>query len=82
MVKVVHITVMIHSSYSCIIWCHLSSLFLQNIVKLYNQDVHMSQKDAKINFLQLIYKWQTFGSAFFEVKVGRVCLLSDVCQLR
>jgi len=41
----------------------------QNIVKLYNQDLHMSDRDAKINFLQLIYKWQTFGSAFFEVKV-------------
>jgi len=43
---------------------------VQNIVRLYNQDLHMSEKDAKINFLQLIYKWQTFGSAFFEVKVG------------
>jgi len=52
---------------------------LQNIVQLYNQDLHMSEKDAKINFLQLIYKWQTFGSAFFEVKVCYVLLLRLPC---
>jgi len=49
---------------------HVGVSLLQNIVRLYNQDLHMAEKDAKINFLQLIYKWQTFGSAFFEVKVG------------
>jgi len=52
-----------------IVRCQFESWLLQNIVKLYNQDLHMAPKDAKINFLQLIYKWQTFGSAFFEVKV-------------
>jgi myosin-7 len=40
----------------------------REIVRLYNQDLHTSDRDAKISFLQLIYKWPTFGSAFFEVK--------------
>jgi myosin-7 len=38
------------------------------IAKQYNQDMYMSEKDAKVKFLQLIYRWPTFGSAFFEVK--------------
>jgi len=28
----------------------------------------MSAEDAKIAFLKIIYRWSTFGSAFFEVK--------------
>ncbi|XP_077514551.1 unconventional myosin-VIIa ck isoform X2 [Amblyomma americanum] len=38
------------------------------IVTAYNQDAGTSQEDAKIVFLKIIYKWPTFGSAFFEVK--------------
>lgn len=38
------------------------------IVATYNQDIGMSAEDAKITFLKIIYRWPTFGSAFFEVK--------------
>ncbi|XP_060573750.1 myosin-VIIa-like isoform X3 [Ruditapes philippinarum] len=38
------------------------------ILSVYNADAALSQEDAKIEFLRVIYKWPTFGSAFFEVK--------------
>lgn len=38
------------------------------IVSAYNQDSGMTPEDAKITFLKIVYRWPTFGSAFFEVK--------------
>ncbi|XP_069983292.1 myosin-VIIa isoform X1 [Penaeus vannamei] len=38
------------------------------IVQHYNNDAGMSPEEAKIAFLKVIYRWPTFGSAFFEVK--------------
>ena len=40
----------------------------REILKAYNQDSGMSPEEAKIAFLKVIYRWPTFGSAFFEVK--------------
>ena len=40
----------------------------REIVRSYNQDSGMSPEDAKVAFLKIIYRWPTFGSAFFEVK--------------
>nr|KAG5708274.1 hypothetical protein BaRGS_021208 [Batillaria attramentaria] len=38
------------------------------IVAAFNRDAGKSRDDAKVDFLKIIYKWPTFGSAFFEVK--------------
>lgn len=40
----------------------------RSIVSAYNQDGGMTPEDAKITFLKVVYRWPTFGSAFFEVK--------------
>uniref|UniRef100_A0A348G641 Myosin VIIa n=1 Tax=Odontomachus monticola TaxID=613454 RepID=A0A348G641_ODOMO len=40
----------------------------RSIIASYNQDAGMSPEDAKITFLKIVYRWPTFGSAFFEVK--------------
>jgi len=38
------------------------------VVAAYNQDGGMTPEDGKITFLKIVYRWPTFGSAFFEVK--------------
>lgn len=45
--------------------------FCQAIVAAFNKHAGKSKNDAKVSFLRIIYRWPTFGSAFFEVKVTR-----------
>ncbi|XP_066268057.1 unconventional myosin-VIIa-like isoform X2 [Branchiostoma lanceolatum] len=40
----------------------------RQIVAAYNKHAGKSKEDAKLSFLKIIYRWSTFGSAFFEVK--------------
>lgn len=40
----------------------------REIIKAHNQDSGLSPEEAKVAFLKIIYRWPTFGSAFFEVK--------------
>ncbi|KAM3601531.1 uncharacterized protein V6R79_014414 [Siganus canaliculatus] len=40
----------------------------RSIVTPFNKHSGKSREDAKLSFLKIIYKWPTFGSAFFEVK--------------
>lgn len=42
---------------------------LQSIVAYYNKHAGKTREEAKLAFLKIIFKWPTFGSAFFEVKV-------------
>lgn len=42
----------------------------QMIATFYTKYMGTSREAAKVAFLKLIYKWPTFGSAFFEVKVS------------
>jgi hypothetical protein len=44
----------------------------RNISTIYFKHGALSREDAKIKFLEIIYQWPTFGSAFFEVKVSDV----------
>ncbi|XP_074191830.1 unconventional myosin-VIIa isoform X6 [Rhinolophus sinicus] len=40
----------------------------RSIVAYFNKHAGKSREEAKLAFLKLIFKWPTFGSAFFEVK--------------
>ncbi|XP_015243373.1 PREDICTED: unconventional myosin-VIIa-like [Cyprinodon variegatus] len=40
----------------------------RSIMTLFNKQSGKTAADAKLSFLKIIYKWSTFGSAFFEVK--------------
>lgn len=55
------------------------SFYLQAIVAAFNKHAGKSRNDAKISFLKIIYRWPTFGSAFFEVKV--CTSYKDHCKL-
>ena len=41
----------------------------KGISSFYLKHGMLSKEDAKIKFLEIIFQWPTFGSAFFEVKV-------------
>lgn len=59
-----------HFFYS--VWNILPSILfclMQSIVAYFNKQAGKSREEAKLMFLKIIYKWSTFGSAFFEVKV-------------
>ncbi|TRY99157.1 hypothetical protein DNTS_033984, partial [Danionella cerebrum] len=40
----------------------------RSVVAYFNRHAGKSREEAKLMFLKLIFKWPTFGSAFFEVK--------------
>uniref|UniRef100_A0A8C5NDW9 Myosin VIIAa n=1 Tax=Gouania willdenowi TaxID=441366 RepID=A0A8C5NDW9_GOUWI len=40
----------------------------RSLVAYFNKQAGRSREEAKLLFLKVIYKWPTFGSAFFEVK--------------
>ncbi|KAM7373970.1 hypothetical protein PAMP_006654 [Pampus punctatissimus] len=40
----------------------------RSIMTLFNKHSGKSREEAKLSFLKIIYKWSTFGSAFFEIK--------------
>eukprot|EP00057_Strongylocentrotus_purpuratus_P025453 XP_011679927.1 PREDICTED: myosin-VIIa [Strongylocentrotus purpuratus] len=50
----------------------------RTIIGAYNKHAGKSQDDAKIAFLKIIYRWQTFGSAFFEVRQTSANHLPDI----
>nr|XP_054590278.1 unconventional myosin-VIIa isoform X2 [Nothobranchius furzeri] len=40
----------------------------RSIMTLFIKQSGKTREDAKLSFLKIIYKWPTFGSAFFEIK--------------
>lgn len=44
----------------------------QSILASYNKQGRLTADEAKLAFLKALFRWPTFGCAFFEVKVS-VC---------
>nr|XP_046248311.1 unconventional myosin-VIIa [Scatophagus argus] len=40
----------------------------KSIIASYNKQANMTAEEAKVAFLKMVYRWPTFGCAFFEVK--------------
>lgn len=54
--------------FSCFFFLYI--FWFQSVVAYFNKQAGKSREEAKLMFLKIIYKWPTFGSAFFEVKVN------------
>ncbi len=50
------------------------TIFQQHIFAEYNKQTVTTVEQAMIGFLKIIYKWPTFGCAFFDVKVSNSSL--------
>lgn len=46
-----------------------ANIYQQHLTAEYNKQADMTVEQAMTGFLKIIYKWPTFGCAFFEVKV-------------
>lgn len=57
---------------------HIFTVRLQSVMAYFNKHSGKSREEAKLMFLKIIYKWPTFGSAFFEVKVNTLLLLHPI----
>lgn len=44
-------------------------VLFQSITASYNKQAGMTVEEAKVAFLKVVYRWPTFGCAFFIVKV-------------
>ncbi|KAF5898435.1 unconventional myosin-VIIa isoform X2, partial [Clarias magur] len=53
----------------------------KSIVAAYNKQRDMTAEDAKVGFLKIIFKWPTFGCAFFDVKQTSEPNFPDIVRL-
>jgi myosin-7 len=50
--------------------CYTPEDWKKAIVAQFNRHPVHTKEDAKVGFLKYVSRWQTFGSAFFEVKAS------------
>nr|XP_055069781.1 LOW QUALITY PROTEIN: unconventional myosin-VIIa [Misgurnus anguillicaudatus] len=53
----------------------------KNIIAEYNKQADMTAEQAMVGFLKIIYKWPTFGCAFFEVKQTSEPIFPDIVRI-